>query len=114
MDTRCLRRLTTPALTAASLALLFALTGCERDSCKEYSQFTCKQLETKSFNVYYYEGTKTSSEPNEVFLGTAIGLQQCGTVAWNAAQTRKKDSAEDWSYVCCLQTEESSCAEKHR
>lgn len=114
MDTRCLRRLTTSALTAASLALLFLLAGCERDSCKEYSRFTCEQLERQTFNVYYYEVTNTSSEPNEIFLGTAIGLQQCGTVAWNTAQARERDSADHWSYVCCLQTNESSCAEKHR
>lgn len=114
MDTRCLRRLTTSALTAASLALLLLLAGCERDSCKEYSRFTCEQLERQTFNVYYYEVTNTSSEPNEIFLGTAIGLQQCGTVAWNTAQARERDSADDWSYVCCLQTNESSCAEKHR
>lgn len=98
-------------LAAASLV---ALPGCQTDSCKEYSRFTCKQLETQTFNVYYYEVTDTSSEPNEIFLGTAIGLQQCGTIAWNAAQAREKDSADDWSYICCLQTDESSCAEKHR
>lgn len=114
MNTRCLRRLTTPALTAASFALLFALTGCERDSCKEYSRFTCKQLETQTFNVYYYEGKEPPAEPNELFLGAAVGLEQCGAIAWDAAQARRRDSTEDWSYVCCRQTDESSCAEKHR
>lgn len=115
MDARYLQKLTVSVLMATSfLAPMMLLAGCERDSCKEYSRFTCKQLETQTFNVYYYEGTKASSEPNELFLGTAIGLQQCEAVAWDAAQAKKKTGADDWSYVCCLQTDDSSCAEKHR
>lgn len=100
-------------LLSFSVAII-ALVGCEQDSCNEYSRFTCKQLETQTFNVYYYEGTKPPTEPKELFLGTAVGLQQCGALAWDASQARKKESAEDWSYVCCLQTDDSSCAEKHR
>lgn len=95
-------------------ATTIALVGCQQDSCKEYSRFTCKQLETQTFNVYYYGSTKPPAEPKELFLGTAIGLQQCEALAWDAAQARNKNSAEDWSYVCCLQTDDSSCAEKHR
>jgi hypothetical protein len=101
-------------MATASLCPLILLGGCERDACKEYSRFTCNQLETQTFNVYYYEGASTSSEPNELFLGKAVGLQQCGALAWNTAEARKKAEAEDWSYVCCIQTDDSSCAEKHR
>lgn len=91
-------------------AATIALVGCQQDSCKEYSRFTCKQLEQQTFNVYYYD----TPESTERLLGSAVGLQQCASVAWSAAHARKKESSDDWSYVCCLQTEDSSCAEKHR
>ena len=73
-------------------APLVSLLGCKEHSCNEYTRFTRKLLETQTFNVHFYE-LRAAAEPNELFLGTAIGLQQCEAVAWNAAEARKKDGA---------------------
>ena len=99
------------AFIAIGSLMLFG-SGCSQDSCKEYSRFTCEELEHQSYNVYYYDLDGGAS--NEVFLGSTIGLSQCGALAWDAAAKKKKDRSDDWSYVCCLQTNDSSCAEKHR
>jgi len=101
------------ALIAPILLALLA-SGCSQDSCKEYSRFTCEQLERQPYNVYYYDVDQDESESKEVYLGSAIGLKQCGALAWDAAAKKGKGRSDDWSYVCCLQTDDSTCAEKHR
>lgn len=100
-------------LTSALLLTALAA-GCSQDSCKQYSRFTCKQLEKQTFNVYYYDKDKRTDEPRELYAGAVIGLQQCGAAAWDAAAIHAEERSGDWSYVCCLQTSDSSCAEKHR
>lgn len=91
-----------------------AICGCSMDSCLEYSKYTCAQLEKQTYNVYYYDKNAGTGQEQEFELGQAIGLHGCGTLAWNKAAARKDDRGEDWSYICCLQTESSTCAEKHR
>lgn len=95
----------------------FAITltsGCTQDSCKEYSRFTCKQLEGKTYNVYYYDIPHGAREQREAYLGAATGLQSCEAMAWSASEDRRDERDGEWSYVCCLETDESTCAEKHR
>lgn len=100
-------------LLFALLPLLMA-TSCSQDSCQEYSRFTCKQLEQKPFNVYYYDTDKRDGQSREVYVGQAIGLQQCASAAWDLAGAKAYERVGDWSYICCLQTDSSTCAEKHR
>jgi uncharacterized protein YbdZ (MbtH family) len=77
------------------------------DSCLDYSELTCDQLEAATYNVFFYY-------PNdkEKYLGVSYGLDECGDVAHYHA--RKVNNPSGWGYVCCLQTEDSECAEKHR
>lgn len=107
------RTLEMRALIAIVSLVLFG-SGCSQDSCKEYSRFTCEELEHLSYNVYYYDMDRNGGTSNELYLGSTIGLSQCGAMAWDAAAKKKKDRSDDWSYVCCLQTNDSACAEKHR
>ncbi len=97
-----------------AIAAAFALAGCAQDSCRAYSRFTCDQLESKTYNVYYYDKPHESYEQRELYIGQATGLKSCGSAAWNAAELYKDERDGEWSYVCCLQTKDSSCAEKHR
>lgn len=86
-----------------------ALIGCD-DECREYSDYSCKQLEEATYNVYFYfpDGNK------DYYLGTVEGLDQCGATAHNYASSKEISRDAGWSYICCLQTEDSECAEKHR
>jgi hypothetical protein len=88
------------------LALLF---GCG-DSCREYSKYSCKELEQATYNAYFY----FPSAGREYFLGMAQGLQQCGAMAHSYAASKNLSSNDGWGYVCCLKTEKSACEEKHR
>ena len=80
----------------------------KKDSCKQYSDYTCKQLENSSYNVYFYW-------PNdkEEYLGQSYSLSGCGDTAYDFAY-RKNISNKNWGYICCLITKNSGCAEKHR
>lgn len=90
-------------------AAILGLSGCG-DECKEYSDYSCKQLEQATYNVYFYfpDGKK------EYYLGTTEGLSQCGAVAHNYANSKEPSRDSGWSYICCLKTKDSECAEKHR
>ncbi len=61
-----------------------------------------------TYNVYFY-----NSDMDESFLGAVTGLDKCGEVALNYSYSKNLERGE-WSYICCLQTKDSSCAEKHR
>lgn len=78
------------------LCLVALLSGCERN------------LETSSFNVYFYY-----PDNREEFLGQVTGLAACGSLAHSKASLLNMSSA-NWGYVCCLKTSSSECAEKHR
>lgn len=80
----------------------------KKDSCKAYSDYTCKQLENSSYNVYFYWPSD-----KEEYLGQSYSLSGCGDMASNFAY-QKDVSSSDWGYICCLMKDGSSCAEKHR
>lgn len=90
-------------------ALAVTLTACTSDSCREYSKYTCAQLEKQTYNVYVYPPSD-----REYSAGQVVGLQACGATAHGYAAEHHFAESADWSYICCLQTDESSCAEKHR
>ncbi len=90
------------------ISTLGVLGGCG-DSCQEYSDYSCKQLERAEYNVYFYYPSGS-----EEYLGRATGLEQCGDVAYSFAASKKLSRYQDWSYICCLKTDDSECAEKHR
>lgn len=92
------------ALAAISAAV--ALYGCG-DSCTEYSEYNCKQLAEATYNVYV-----TLPGGRERFAGEAVGLDGCEDIADELSS--QEEDRSGWSYICCLKTEESSCAEKHR
>ena len=96
------------------LCVAVVLPACARDECRSYSRFTCDQLERQRYNVFYYDVPHGEPQQQEVFAGQVVGLKACGMAASSTATLRVDEREGDWSYVCCLQTDESSCAEKHR
>lgn len=87
----------------------FALIGCS-DECREYSDFTCKQIESATYNAYFY----FPNAEKEYYLGVTDGLKQCGEMAHSYANSKELSGGSGWSYICCMKTESSECAEKHR
>ena len=75
-----------------------------------FSQCSEKNSSTATFNVYFWYPNNS----NEQYLGTAKGLDQCGATASNHATSKNLSRADGWSYICCLKTSSSECAEKHR
>jgi hypothetical protein len=70
--------------------------GCDRD------------LESADFNVYFY-----LLDDREIYLGSVKGLSACQNMAsFNARSLGTENS--NWSYICCLKTSSSDCAEKHK
>jgi len=49
-----------PFIIASAYILL--ATGCSMDSCREYSKYTCAQLEKQTYNVYYYDKDARSGD----------------------------------------------------
>lgn len=94
-------------LTALVAAACLSSCG---DSCREYSAYSCSQLEKATYNAYFYfpDGNR------EYFLGTVVGLPQCGALAHSYASSKQLSRSSGWSYICCLKTSDSECAEKHR
>lgn len=75
-----------------------------------FSQCTEQNPSTATFNVYFWYPNNS----NEQYLGIAKGLDQCGAVASSHANSKNLSRGDGWSYVCCLKTSSSECAEKHR
>lgn len=90
------------------LVSLYSLVGCG-DRCSEYSDFTCDEIESSSYNVYFYY-------PNdkEHYLGVSNNLSQCGSMAHNHARSREFSRSDGWNYICCMKAKGSECYEKHR
>jgi hypothetical protein len=91
--------------------LLFGLLGfLFLKSCSDGNGNINAGLENSTFNVYfYYPGGK------EKYLGQVRGLSSCQSSAWAFSRNpNDNDVSGGWSYVCCLQTSSSSCAEKHK
>ena len=67
-------------------------------------------LEDSTFNVYFY-----FPDNREYYLGQVRGLSQCQARSWDYANQKSNgDTSFNWSYICCLQTSTSSCAETHK
>ena len=94
--------------TTLILSLLAILSGCG-DECREYSDFSCKEIEEAPYNVYFYY---PSSE--EEYLGETDGLSQCGAMAHSFASSKNLSGNGEWSYICCMRAKGSGCYEKHR
>ena len=95
--------------TLLTLFVLFLLISCDSDSCREYSDYTCKELENSNYNVYFY-----FPNDDEIYLGVSDSLSGCGNAAYNYANSKKLKNSDNWDYICCLKTKDSQCAEKHR
>ena len=63
-----------------------------------------------SYNVYFW----FPDDSKEYHLGVSSGLDSCGSIAHSFANTKGLTRADGWSYVCCMKTATSECAEKHR
>lgn len=103
-----------PLLIFIILGWLLFFDGCETtkqftsaDPCRSYSDYTCDQLENSTYNVYFYFPDST-----EYYLGQSSSLSSCGSSANNYARSR--NIGYGWSWICCLETSNSSCAEAHR
>lgn len=96
-----------------AVALSAAAVGCSSDSCREYSKYSCAELEEQTYNVLVYP-PDNGSDAREYFAGETVGLHACGSVAHGYAETHHFADSSEWSYICCLRTDESACAEKHR
>jgi hypothetical protein len=101
-----------PAARAALtwIALCGLLGSC--DECREYSSYSCKQIETADYNVIFY--FQESGTEQYLDLGQAKGLSQCGQRAHGFAASKNLSRGDNWSYVCCMIAKGSSCYEKHR
>ena len=79
------------------------------DPCRQYSAYTCNQLENMPYNVYfYYPGGE------EYYLGRSESLSMCGSRARSQAARTNMSYSTGWSYICCLEAKGFSCLEKHR
>jgi hypothetical protein len=87
-------------------ALLTLLASCD-DGPRE-------PTETDVFNVYSYYPKRGSEELRGEYLGQVTGISACQRAAPNFAGSKNMNRSDGWSYICCLQTKTSSCAEKHK
>lgn len=101
-------------LAALGCGIAVLVAGCSQDSCREYSDYTCEQLQAKTYNVHYSDVDLVTGKSATTYIGQAHGLDACGAVAYDFADLRIGKRKGDWSYICCLQTDDSECAEKHR
>jgi hypothetical protein len=93
---------------ALLLVITSALSGCG-DECRQYSDFSCKEIEKAPYNVYFYHPSGI-----EQYLGQSQGLSQCGNVAYGFASSKNLSGNGEWSYICCMRAKGSECYEKHR
>ncbi len=89
--------------------MAFILAGCGGDSCQEYSDFNCQQIEEADYNVYFY-----FPDSSEYYLGASDSLSQCGSMAHSYAASKDLSRNVEWSYICCMKAKGSECYEKHR
>ena len=97
---------------AAIILLLFvsiSLIGC-KDECSDYSEYSCEEIQQATYNTYFY----FPDSDKEYFLGVSNGLDECGSLAYDYASSKSMGNNTDWTYICCMKTEDSQCKEKHR
>lgn len=78
------------------------------DECSSYSKYSCSQIEAAQYNVYFYYPSG-----KEELIASVQGLSACQSAARQTAFDKHLNNA-NWSYVCCMATDKSSCEEKHR
>lgn len=92
------------------ITIIGGLISCSSDQCREYSKYTCDELEKEvSFNVLF----NFPNNDKEYDLGTAKGLSECQDIAYGYADEKHLIDNTDWSYTCCIQTKDSDCEEAH-
>lgn len=69
-----------------------------------------KNIETARYNVYFW----FPDNSKENYLGEVDGLSACGSIAHGYAYSKNLNRNDGWSYICCMKTSSSECAEKHR
>jgi hypothetical protein len=95
-------------LSVLSCIFFLFIAGC-KDECREYSDFSCEDIQTATYNIYFYY-----PDGSEVYLGIVNGLNECGNISSNFASSKNLLENNDWSYVCCMKAKGSDCYEKHR
>jgi hypothetical protein len=101
------------------LLIPLVLNGCDLadvGGCAEYaSKHSCDYVKNKAtYNVLFYFPAR-SSDSKEYYVGTSKGLEQCNDQARSYAFKKGNGNTNyDWGYICCMQTKDSSCEEKHR
>ena len=103
---RALSALVPPIIIGA----LLLVSGCDEDECRKYSKFTCKELVRQTYAVWFSfpNGDKTYN------LGQVQGLRQCQVTAAQFASSKNLSQNREWSYICCIVTDDFNCLEKHR
>lgn len=96
---------------ACILSLCIGLYACgdSGDECSDYSDFSCKEIQNASYNVYFY-----FPSGSEEYLGRSQGLTRCGEMAHSFAYQKHLQGNRDWGYICCMRVKGSECYEKHR
>ena len=79
------------------------------DECRDYSDFSCRQIEEANYNAYFYFPNE-----REYYLGLVHGLNSCQEAAYSYAASKDLLENAGWSYICCMQAKGSECYEKHR
>lgn len=77
------------------------------DSCRDYSDFNCSQIQEADYNVWFY----FSKQGQGYNLGEVNSLTECGIKARSYARVK---GLNNWSYICCMKAKGSDCYEKHR
>ncbi len=98
-------------MNARSLSVLMLaslISGCA-DSCREYSDFSCKEIERAPYNVHF-----SYPSGDLKHLGKVSGLAACGRTAYSYANSKGLTPGDGWGYVCCMRAKGSECYEKHR
>jgi hypothetical protein len=67
-------------------------------------------IENAQYNVLFWFPENDKAYP----LGVSNGLAECGSIAHGFAQSKSMNRNSGWSYICCMKTSSSECAEKHR
>jgi hypothetical protein len=99
-------------LALIALSILYRCIG-DKTGCDVYaSDYSCSFVENKAtYNVLFY----FPEDKTERFIGQSKGLSQCYQLARNYAFEKGNGRSDyGWSYICCMQTEDSNCKEKHR
>ncbi|HAU1192564.1 TPA: hypothetical protein ACT96X_003075 [Legionella pneumophila] len=92
------------------IVFIWGLVSCSSDKCREYSKYTCDELENNVvFNVLFY----FPNNDKEYHLGTAKGISECQDIAYDYADEKHLINNSGWSYSCCIQTKDSECEEAH-